>query len=440
MKTLLVMSTPGDKSIPQTKWQQPLGVSYIAACVRDISDVSIIDCNLEENYEKILLKEVNTKDQLIVGFSTNSYSYSEALRLAEIVKKFNPNAHITFGGYHATPLATKVLMNRGFVDSVVRGDGEIPFRELITSLSSGNDLSGVGSLTYWRDGHIISNPNAPLPELDSLPYPARDLLQLDKCLSNFKESLFHKLYNISRIFYVSATRGCPHRCNFCSIFNKEWRTRNPLKIVDEFEYLIEDYEADSIYLVGDNINLKRKWILDLCDNIIRRDMDIKWICATLNPMMIDDEIISKMHDSGCVRATFGFESGSQEMLDSMNKGNSIRKMKNVVNMINCSNIDIVGTFVLGAPGESEKTLKETLDFAQSSQFESCGASILSPLPGSGIFYELLNRHPELDNSDFVDLSKLQQRYIEDYCSVSFHLLSDAREKIASLSKEPMDLY
>jgi radical SAM superfamily enzyme YgiQ (UPF0313 family) len=185
MKTLLVMPTPGDKSIPQTKWQQPLGLTYIAACVRDISEVSIIDCNLEENYEDVLIKAASTDNQIIVGFSANSYTYSEALRLAEIVKKSNPNAHITFGGYHVTPLAKQVLMNRVFVDSVVRGDGEIPFRDLITALSLGYDLSGVASLTHRKDGHIISNPNAHLPELDSLPYPARDLLQLDKCLSNF---------------------------------------------------------------------------------------------------------------------------------------------------------------------------------------------------------------------------------------------------------------
>jgi anaerobic magnesium-protoporphyrin IX monomethyl ester cyclase len=279
-----------------------------------------------------LIKAASTDKQIIVGFSTNSYTYSEALRLAEIVKKSNPNAHITFGGYHVAPLAKQVLMNKGFVDSVVRGDGEVPFRGLITALSLGKDLCGVVSLTYRKDGHIISNPNAHLPELDSLPYPARDLLQLDKCLSNFKGSLFHKLYNIERILYVSATRGCPHKCNFCSIFNKEWRTRSPSKIVDEFKYLIENYNADSIYLVGDNINLNRKWVLDLCDNIIRRNMNIKWTCATLNPMMIDDEIISKMHDSGCVRATFGFESGAQKMLNSMNKGSSIKKMKDVVNI------------------------------------------------------------------------------------------------------------
>ena len=426
MKTVLVVPTALGKSIPQTKWQQPLGVTYIAACIKQISDVSIIDCNLDENYENRLIKEINTTDQIIVGFSTNSYTYSESLRLAKLVKRSNPNVHITFGGYHATPLAKQVLINRDFVDSVVRGDGEIPFRELVTSLSLGNDFSKVRSLTFRKEGIIVSNPNAPLPELDMLPFPARDLLQLDECLSNFKDSLFHKKYNISRIFYVSANRGCPNKCNFCSIFNKELRTRDTAMIVDEIEYLINKYKADSIYLVGDNLNADKDWFLSFCRTIINRGVNIKWICATMNPILINNEIISMMEKSGCIRATISFESGSQKMLDALNKRRSMHRSKQTANILKSSDIDVVATFVLGAPGESEETLSNTVDFIKISHFNACQASILSPLPGSGIFYNMLNIYPQYNNSDFIDLSCLQEKYICNYCDTDFARIRQVR--------------
>jgi len=440
MKTLLVMSTSGDKSIPQTKWQQPLGLAYIAACVRDISDVSIIDCEVEDNYTKRLMDEINTDDQLVVGFSVNTYTYPRALELARIVKNIKPEAHISFGGYHATPLATQIITNRPFVDSVIRGDGELPFRQLVTALSHNSDLSGVGSLTYRKDGHVFSNLDAPLPDLDSLAYPARDLLQLDKCFDNFKKTLIHKIYGISRILFVSANRGCPNECNFCSIFNKRFRKREPSKIVDEFEHLIDIYKADSIYLVGDNLNLNKKMLLELCNNIITRGLNIKWICVTLEPMSIDREIADKMRHSGCVRATFGFESGSQEMLDSLNKKVSLDKAKKSIEILNRSGIDIVATFILGSPGESEKTLEDTINFIKLSKFKACSASILAPLPGSNIFKKLINKYADYDKLDIIPLYNLQDIYINDFCYVDRIKLENIKNKIADMFRENWDLY
>ena len=434
------MSTALDKSIEHTQWGQPLGLAYIAACIRDISDVVIIDCEVDEQYTKTLMNEINTNDDLIVGFSANTYTYPEALRLAKMVKEHNPNAHINFGGYHATPLADVILKNREYVDSVIRGDGEIPFRELVNALLNGNDLSKVRSLTYRSGGKIVSNPDAPLPDLDSLPYPARDLLPMEKCFNNFKSCAFHNEYKISRMIYVSANRGCSQYCNFCSIFNKKWRARDPTNIVDEFEYVKKMYDADSVYLVGDNLNLDSKWFSMLCNEIIRRDLDMKWISMTMNPLAINRQTVMEMVDSGCIRIACGFESGSQKMIDSLNKKSSVNKLKSTVEVLNNTNIDIAASFILGAPGESEKTLDKTRILIKESRFETLSACILTPLPGSEIFNKMFTIMPRLRDLDIIPLEELRKKYVENFCNISYKGLIEIREEFSSLSKFNLNLF
>jgi radical SAM superfamily enzyme YgiQ (UPF0313 family) len=440
MKTILVMSTALDKSIEHTQWGQPLGLAYIAACIRDISDVVIIDCDVAEQYTKTLMREINTDDDLIVGFSANTYTYLEALRLAKMVKEHNPNAHINFGGYHATPLADVILKNREYIDSIIIGDGEIPFRELVNALLNGNDLSNVGSLAYRNGGRIVSNPDAPLPDLDSLPYPARDLLPMEKCFNNFKSSVFHNDYEISRMVYVGANRGCPHYCNFCSIFNKKWRPRDPTNIVDEFEYVKKMYDADSIYLVGDNLNLDSKWFSMLCNEIIRRDLELKWISMTMNPLAINRQVIMEMVDSGCIRIACGFESGSQKMLVSLNKKSSVNKLKSTVELLNNTNIDVAASFILGAPGESEKSLDKTRNFIKESRFETSSACILTPLPGSEIFNKMITIMPKLIELDIMSLEELRKNYVENFCDIDYQRLIEIREEFSSLSKSNLNLF
>ena len=440
MKTILVMSTALDKSIEHTQWGQPLGLAYIAACIRDISDVVIIDCEVAEQYTKTLMREINTDDDLIVGFSANTYTYLEALRLAKMVKEHNPNAHINFGGYHATPLADVILKNRQYIDSIIIGDGEIPFRELVNALLNGNDLSKVGSLSYRKGGRIVSNPDAPLPDLDSLPYPARDLLQMEKCFSHFKNSFFYKIHKMSRMVYVNANRGCPNDCIFCSIFNKKWRTRDPKKIVDEFKYVVEVYNADSIYLVGDNLNLDSKWFLTLCDEILTQKLDIRWVAVGANAQDINYRLINKMAKSGCVSISYGFESGSQKMLDSMNKEYSVEKFKSTINITNNMNMHIGASFILGAPGENEATLNKTLKFIRKSNFERVSSSSLVPLPGSKIYYKMCSILPELKDMDMFSLEAIKRKYVDIFCNVSYEKIEEVRNEIKYLSKLSLDLY
>ena len=422
MKVVLVMSTALDKSIEHTKWQQPLGIAYIAACVRDISDVSIIDCEVDEQYAKTLIKEIDTDDQLIVGFSANTYSYPEALRLAELVKEHNPEAHINFGGYHVTPLADLVLKNRPYIDSVIRGDGEVPFRQLVLALSNGDDLSKVGSLTYRNEGKIVSNPDAPLPDLDSLPYPARDLLPMEKYFDNFKRSDFSEIFNASKAISINATRGCPNRCGYCSIFNKCLRLRSPTQIVDEVEWVVKEYKSNLFYLIGDNLNLNGKWLLSICNEIIKREVDVKWAAITANPENIDEQLVYGMKRSGCKVVLCGFESGSNKILSLINKRLVLNDYKNTVRLLHENGIAICGSFILGISGENGETLAETVAFIRKSALDRVFMSILAPLPGTEIYEQVCLIMPELKQEDIIPMDTVKSVYNQKFCGIDYFKL------------------
>jgi len=440
MKTVLVMSTALDKSIEHTKWQQPLGLAYIAACVRDIADVSIIDCEVDEQYTKTLLKEIDTDDQLVVGFSANTYSYPEALKLAQLVKEHNPEAHINFGGYHVTPLADLVLRNRPFIDSVIRGDGEVPFRQLLLALSNGNDLSKVGSLTYRNNGKIISNLDAPLPDLDSLPYPARDLLPMETYFDNLKGSTFSKIYNASRMVYVNATRGCPNNCNYCCLFNKKWRGRKPESIADEFKFVKEEYDAEVIYLVGDNLNFSQKFLKNVCEEIIDEKIDLKWIGVTANPRNISKKLVTLMKKSGCISIVFGLESASDRILASMNRKYLFSDYEKNMNLFRGSNVAVCVSFILGYPGESEDTLKSTLDFVKKFGFERVFASILVPLPGSKIYDWCCDVIPNLSEMDVVSVEMVKKIFLENYSDLNYNRLEEFRIHLTEASSVRYNMY
>lgn len=440
MKTVLVMSTALDKSMQHTKWQQPLGISYIAACVRDISEVTIIDCEIDKNYVRTLIKEIDTEDQLVVGISSNTYSYHVALNLAKTVREHNPRAHINLGGYHSTPIADLVLKNRAYVDSVIRGDGEVPFRQLLLALSKGDDLLNVGSLTYRKNGKIISNPYAPLSDLDSLPYPARDLLPMDIYFNNLKNSEFSKIYNGSRMVYINGTRGCTNHCNYCCLFNRTLRARESEKIVDEFEYVINKYNSDIIYFVGDNLNWDRKWLLAISDNINKRDLNIKWIGVTVNPQNIDEELINAMEKSGCINIFCGFESASPKILRSMNRSYSINNYKNAAKILRRSEIITCASFILGHQGETKYTLNETIDFVEDSNFDRIFASIISPLPGTLAYKQIIDTMPGLKNNDDINIEYIKRKYVEKYCAVNYNDLENVREKLADMSSMNYNIY
>jgi radical SAM superfamily enzyme YgiQ (UPF0313 family) len=262
-----------------------------------------------------------------------------------------------------------------------------------------------------------------------------------KLFDNFKNSPFYNLNKTSRMIFINVSRGCPNACNFCSIFNKKWRCRSPPEIVDEIEMLQERYNADSFYLIGDNLNYMPKWLKSLCDELIERKIDISYVAvsACAKKKNISKSLIDGLARSGCISISYSFESGSQEMLNSLNKKLKINDFDEIIRYTKKKGIQISASFILGAPGESDLTLNKTIEFITRYDFDRVGASILAPLPGTILYEEMLNIMPELRRMDKIPMDDVKRAYAHNYCEISYERLQDFCDEISKRIKQ-YDLY
>ncbi|MBS3163658.1 cobalamin-dependent protein, partial [Candidatus Woesearchaeota archaeon] len=270
----------------------PLGLAYIAAYARKhgFDDIKILDAKIQRDIKKIneelwhfgmpykdvelYIRDYNPD---VVGIHSAYTVYErDALKIAEIVKKINKKIIVIFGGAHVSADPGSVLKS-GFVDISVRGEGEITFYDILKHIESKKSLNNILGTAVLVDGKLKLNPLRLLMEnLDDLPFPARDLL-------NMQDYLEHPLNAIgtmrSPATDVITSRGCPFNCVFCSIhtiWGKTWRARSPENVVDEIEQLIKDYGIKQIRFQDDNISLDKKRMHEICDEIINRKLNIRW--------------------------------------------------------------------------------------------------------------------------------------------------------------------
>jgi radical SAM superfamily enzyme YgiQ (UPF0313 family) len=198
--------------------------------------------------------------------------------------------------------------------------------------------------------------------------------------------LLHKKFPVAPIL---TTRGCPYDCSFCSstkLWGKRLRTRSPENVVDEIELLVKEFGVREIHFEDDNFTQKRGHVRRVCEEILERDLRIVWSCPNgVRIDTLDDELLALMRRSGCHSVGLGIESGSQEVLDRNHKRLDLKQVPEQVDMIRAHGIAAHGFFIIGMPGETEKTVRQTAGFARKVRFDRANFSLLSPLPGTEIF-------------------------------------------------------
>ncbi|MHB1465171.1 MAG: B12-binding domain-containing radical SAM protein, partial [Thermoleophilia bacterium] len=222
-------------------------------------------------------------------------------------------------------------------------------------------------------------------DLDALPFPAWDLID-PRTYPDLPHLLLHQKFPVAP---VMTSRGCPFDCNFCAsttLWGRGWRTRSSGNVVDEIELLVRDYQVKEIHFEDDNFTLKASHAAAVCEEIIRRQLDIVW--CTPNGVRVDslsEDLVRLMKRSGCYGLAFGIESGSQAVLDRNKKKLDLGKVAAKVKMVKRHGIEAHGFFIVGLPGETVDTIRETIDFARRVPFDRANFALLSPLPGSDIF-------------------------------------------------------
>ncbi|MEM2561963.1 MAG: radical SAM protein [Candidatus Bathyarchaeia archaeon] len=356
-----------------------LGILYLASVLRrEDFDVSVIDCQaLGVSYDYVAKKLLKERPD-IVGITSTTLTYKPALRLARIAKAARNDCLVVLGGCHVTFWDTQALNECQSVDVIVRKEGELTMLDIAERIQVGDGLDNVLGITFRRNGEIIRNPDRPYIEnLDELPFPAHDLLPID-----------HLRRTGGLIFPVMTSRGCIFWCEFCTavrMFGRKYRARSPRNIADELELLENEYSAEEVAFCDDLFTLDQERTRKLCMEIIRRGMKLKWTCGT-RVDMVSRDLLQLMKKAGCIGVWFGVESGSQGMLDKMQKNISVRQTVRAFKWAREIGLRTLAQVILGYPGETEGTAWETIRLVETISPDEVGFyNVATPFPGTPLY-------------------------------------------------------
>ncbi len=373
----------------------PFFLAYACALLRQKGHhAELLDCialrlDLEQFYDEL---KNYSPDIIVMETSTPSYKFD--VDVAKNIKKFFPATKFIFSGYHASIFPEVTLAENGFVDYILIGEYEYTLAELVECLKNKGNEAEIAGLGLKVNGKI--NPRRLLiHDLDSLPYPVREI----KTIYRYNDIFCKYRPNVQ----MMTSRGCVYMCPFCIcprvMYNGfNWRARSTVKIVDEIEFLLQNYDFKEFYFDDDTTNIRLIHLENICNEIKNRKLNITWsfMGHTAN---ITREFLSLAKSSGCEGIKFGVETGSPKILKSLHKGITLEKTKLVFKWCKEIGIRTHATFTIGLLEETKKTVQETIDFMLEIDSDSIQISYVSPFPGTEL-YQLAKEHELLIDTDW----------------------------------------
>lgn len=389
----------------------PLFLAYAASFTRSKGhDVTFIDAQAEPQSVEQFLTKIKQIDPDVIVFETSTPSVESDSKVSSMIKELT-NSVIIFVGTHVSALPEESLKTTS-ADAVIIGEYELSLEEFIRK--GGNKTKGI---CYKEGREIIRNgPRELIEDLDALPFPARDLIPNYRYFDPILKNPFT---------FVLAGRGCPHRCIFCNwpqvMTGRRYRFRSPKNIVDELEEIQNNYNFSSILFNDDTFTANREHALDVCNEIERRNLKLDWACYTRADNR-DKEMLKRMRDTRCFLLKVGVESGNQEILQNMKKGYVLSNVKKGISTMKSLGFHVHGTFVFGLPGETLKTIKQTVEFAKEVSPTTVQFSTAVPYPGTE-FYNYLKKNNFLNTNNWKEYFPLNPVF--NYKSLSANQLKQA---------------
>lgn len=402
-------------SIKDMRASIPLGLLNIAASIeREGYSIKLIDSIIYKNQFKItqnkdklylgcsyesIRKEIFKYKPHIIGVSSPySSQINNAFMICKIAKEIDKNIIVVGGGPHAS-IKPEDFFNLSNFDFVVMAEGEKAFVELIDNYDHNKkkilNYKNIPNISYKLNNKIFKNNIEYIEDLDSLPFPAYHMINLEKYFDVFKKGFISRPYvKTNKIMSLITSRGCPFNCVFCSIhthMGRKWRYNSSKYVLNHIKLLVEKYGVKHISFEDDNLTVNLKRFEDILDGIIlnskkNKAWDISW--DTPNGVRADiltKEVLSKAKEAGLLFLVIGVESGNQKVLDTIIKKNlNLKKVVGVAKWCKELGINLSAFFVIGFPGETKKDIQDTFNFAMYLNRK------LDVLPSMGIAAPLLN--------------------------------------------------
>lgn len=394
----------------------PLGLGYIASILLAAHhDVYVLDLNAQSMSESELEAYFAQNDFDLIGMTSYLIGYEPLRWLVSLIKEAC-DGKLVIGGGLATAYP-ELLLEKVGVDICITHEGEETILDIVNCLEGKGKLTDVKGIWFLLDGQpYFTRKRKAIYNLDGILFPAWDLFDMDFYLSGKIFGSGHSRRSMNMI----SSRGCPYRCIFCdnSILGRKFRRRSPQNMVAEIEELKRRYDIQHVAFNDDTFVLDKKRIHKFCELLISKDLDISWMCNGRIELMTE-ELLSKMKEAGCNTIAYGIESGSQKILDHLKKGFTVEQTIEAINLTRKVGINVHPYLMIGAPGETEETIRETIEFCKemklSSRFHICtpikGAPLYSMARASGLIpddeEELLENYRQWSNitvnmTDFSD--------------------------------------
>ena len=369
----------------------PLGVTYVAAAFEAAgADVRIFDYIVSRYTPEKLRAQIDEFRPDVLGATSVTLNFPGAAQIVCDAKKHRNSLITLMGGPHVTFSAERTLADYPGIDLIVAGEGEATIAELMAAGFDRNQWENIPGLFFRRGKQIInSGPRSLIEDLDNLPLPARHLLPLSR---------YQALgYPIS----IITSRGCPYSCIFClgrRMVGNRVRLRNAHRVVDEIEEILA-YGIDRINIADDLFVSSRGKVKEVCEEILCRGLRFAW-SAFARVNTVDLETLRMMREAGCDSVSFGVESGNREMLKRIRKGITPEEVRHAVGLCREAGIIAHTSFIVGLPGETQETLRETREFA-ASLGSLYGYHFLAPFPGTTVREEIQKYDLEILTDDWT---------------------------------------
>jgi len=317
---------------------------------------------------KEILRQAEALQPELIVMDTSTPSIENDIQIGEQIKKILPESFVVLVGTHVSALPEETLLKSDLIDAVARREYEYTIRELASVLDKKNlnslkesSLNKIDGLSFKSNGRIIHNPDRPyIEKLDDLPWVSMIYKKYLKIGDYFNPNALYPMVTLL------TSRGCPFHCSFCvypqTFTGRRYRFRSIQDVVDEMKFIVKEFpEAKSIFFEDDTLTANKKRCLKFADAILEEGIEIPWEANSRSDL--DLETMKKIKAAGCRELCVGFESGNQDILNSMRKGTKLERMYQFMKDAKKAGILIHGCFMVGFPGETLDDVKKTIDLA-----------------------------------------------------------------------------